>query len=160
MLPVSASSVLYSDESQGIYKMILDFTPFKKALSSLSEEIVSTSDDAFMASLNEAQRRTMRAGVIQNFEFTYELSWKMLRRQLKAEDGANEINVLSRKDLFRLAAQKTLLDDPEPWFVFHHARNQTSHTYDEETAKEVYAITIDFLPMAEQLLARLEARKS
>jgi len=148
-------AVIYDD---GLMGMSLDFTAFKSALGSLAEAVNVTRDSVFMVSLTEAQRRTMCAGVIQNFEFTYELSWKMLRRQLIAEEGGEEISVLSRKDLFRLAAQKMLLDDPESWFVFHHARNRTSHTYDEATAKEVYAVAIEFVPMAEALLASLESR--
>ena len=138
--------------------MTLNFSPLKKALNSLSEAIASTTDEAFMASLNKAQQRTMRAGVIQNFKFTYELSWKTLRRQLKVEEGDEAVSILSRKDLYRLAAQKKLLDDPEVWFLFHQSRNQTSHTYDEEVAEDVYAVTLKFLPVAEALLAQLEAR--
>jgi len=138
--------------------MKIDFTPLKKALVSLSEAISSTTDDAFMASLNASQRRTMRAGVIQNFEFTYELSWKMLRRTLKSEEGDDEVIRLSRKDLYRLAAQKGLIDDPENWFVFHQGRNQTSHTYDENTANDIYLLVLDFLPIAEKLFKQLVTR--
>jgi len=138
--------------------MKLDFTQFKKAIKSLSEAIQSTTDTSFMASLNDAQRRTMRAGVIQNFEFTYEKSWKILQKQLQLEEGSEEVLALSRKDLFRLAAQKSLLENPENWFVYHRARNETSHTYNEVTAQEVYQITLQFLPDAEKLLSALEAR--
>jgi len=135
-----------------------DFSPLEKALRSLSEAIESTTNDIFMASLLESQRRTMRAGVIQNFEFSYELSWKMLRRQLIAEEDQTTITTLSRKDLYRFAAQKGVIADPEIWFLFHHARNLTSHTYDEQTADEVYKITLQFLPAALDLLTQLNAR--
>ena len=138
--------------------MALDFSPLKKALSSLSDAISSTTDEVFMTSLTNAQQRTMRAGVIKNFEFTYEISWKMLRRQLKIEEGDEEINQLSRKDLYRLAAQKYFIDDPEKWFLFHKARNETSHTYDENTANEVYSVTLNFLAESKKLLAKLESR--
>lgn len=138
--------------------MKLDFTQFKKAIKSLSEAVQSTTDTKFMASLNDAQRRTMRAGVIQNFEFTYEKCWKILQKQLQLEEGSEEVLALSRKDLFRLGAQKSLLENPESWFVYHRARNETSHTYNEATAQEVYQITLQFLPDAEKLLLALEAR--
>ncbi|MCL4556459.1 MAG: nucleotidyltransferase substrate binding protein, partial [Gammaproteobacteria bacterium] len=59
------------------------------------------------------------------------------------------------KDLFRLAAQHNLIDDPLPWFSFGDARNLTSHTYDEVTAQQVFAAAQDFLPYAENLLERL-----
>jgi nucleotidyltransferase substrate binding protein (TIGR01987 family) len=138
--------------------MKLDFSALQKAIHSLNEAIESTSDESFMSSLSEAQQRTMCAGVIQNFEFTYELSWKMLRRQLRAEEGEEDVSVLSRKDLFRLAAQKKILEGPESWFIFHHARNSTSQTYDEKIAKEVYQVAVQFLPKAELLLSALQVR--
>lgn len=139
--------------------MTLDFTQFKKALRSLSEAIESTNDADFMATLTHAQRNTMRAGVIQSFEFTYEKCWKMLRKQLQLEEGSEEIDSLSRRDLYRLAAQKLLIENPETWFVYHRARNETPHTYNEATAEEVYNITLLFLPEAEKLLTSLESRK-
>ncbi len=138
--------------------MKLDFTALNKAILSLSESISSTSDVDFMNSLTQAQQRTMKAGVIQHFEFTYELSWKMLRRQLMQEEGKETIDGLNRKDLYRLAAQKRILDDPENWFVFHRARNETSHTYDEKIAKDVYDVSLLFILAAEKLLKNLEVR--
>ncbi|MFT5084924.1 MAG: nucleotidyltransferase substrate binding protein (TIGR01987 family) [Lentisphaeria bacterium] len=140
--------------------MNLNLTSLVKAIASLTEAIESTEDVKFMSSLSDAQQRTMRAGVIQSFEFSYELSWKMLSRQLKSDDGEATISVLSRKDLYRFAAKKGLLDEPEAWFVFHKARNETSHTYDEKKANEVYRVALDFLPHAKALLAKLEARQS
>jgi len=112
----------------------------------------------FIKSLSAAQSRLMRAGVIQNFEFCYEISWKMFRRQLQQDEGVEEVGVLSRKDLYRLAAQKGLLDDPEAWFIFHKARNETSHTYNEHVASEVYKIALDFLVVAQSLLKKLLVR--
>ncbi len=75
--------------------------------------------------LSVGRCRLMRAGVIQNFEFCYEISWRMLRRQLQQDESAEEVDVLSRKDLYRLAAQKGLVGDPKAWFIFHEARNET-----------------------------------
>lgn len=138
--------------------MSLDLTPLQNALTSLVEALESTEDSDFMSTLKPSQQRTMRAGVIQNFEFCYELSWKALRRYLKADEGEEEISPLSRRDLFRLGAQKGLLDDPELWFSFHRARNETSHTYDEVIAEEVYEATVQFLPAAQELRKALEAR--
>ena len=138
--------------------MILDFSSLQKSLNSLSEAIESTTDHEFMKTLTAAQSRTMRAGVIQSFEFTYEVSWKMLRRLLSLEEGSEAVNSLSRKDLYRLGAKKKLLDDPEAWFLFHRARNETSHIYDEKISTEVYLIALTFLPEAEKLLQNLQAR--
>jgi len=135
--------------------MKLDFTALSKALESLADAISCVEDKAFMASLTDAQRRTLRAGVIHNFCLSYELSWKMLRRQLLQDEGESEVAPLSRKDLYRLGARKQLLDNPEAWFVFHRARNETSHTYDEAKAQAVYVVALTFLGEARALLLNL-----
>ena len=136
----------------------LDLKSLKNTSSSLADAIESVSDSNFMDALTPQQNRLVKAGVIQNFEFTYESSWKMLKRQLVLEEGSASINLLSRKDLYRLGAQKGLIDTPEAWFGYHRARNETSHTYDEAKSAEVYKIAIDFLPSVKYLLKALEAR--
>jgi nucleotidyltransferase substrate binding protein (TIGR01987 family) len=138
--------------------MWIDLSPAEKALISLSGAIDSALDKQFMDQLTDIQSKTMRAGVIQNFEFSYELCWKMLRRVLIELEGSEEITQLSRKDLFRLAAQKGLMVDPEKWFVFHRARNETSHTYNEAKANEVFNIACDFISSANDLMSNLKVR--
>ena len=135
--------------------MLIDLTPAEKALKSLSGAIDSALDEEFMGRLTDIQQNTIRAGVIQNFEFSYELCWKMLRRILIELEGSEEITQLSRKDLFRLAAQKGLMADPEKWFIYHRARNETSHTYNEAKANEVFNIACDFISSANKLMSNL-----
>jgi nucleotidyltransferase substrate binding protein (TIGR01987 family) len=108
--------------------------------------------DAPLSGLQE----TLRAGVIQQFEVAYEQCWKLLQRWIRENiDPEQADHPRTRKDLFRLAAQHQLIDDPMPWFTFGDARNLTSHTYDEATAQHVFAIAHDFLPHAQILLVRL-----
>lgn len=98
-------------------------------------------------------QETLRAGVIQQFEVAYEQCWKLLQRWIKENvDLEQAQHPRTRKDLFRLAAQHNLIDDPVPWFTFADARNLTSHTYDETTAQQVFATAQDFLPHAQSLL--------
>ncbi len=44
--------------------------------------------------------------------------------------GSEEVNRLSRKDLFRIAADKGIIVDPSTWFIYHQARNETLHIYE------------------------------
>lgn len=97
-----------------------------------------------------------RDSVIQRFEYTYELAWKMLRRILKDEIGLIDIESKSRRDLFRIASQHSLIGDPSEWFAFNDARNLTSHTYNIATAEEVYSVAIRFAPAVKTLLKELE----
>ena len=61
----------------------------------------------------------------------------------------------AQKRLFSLA-EKQWLTDPLPWFSYHKARNETSHTYNEEKAEAVYQVALEFAHSAERLLNRLE----
>jgi|1048.fasta_scaffold35134_2 nucleotidyltransferase substrate binding protein (TIGR01987 family) len=100
----------------------------------------------------------MRDSVIQRFEFTYELAWKAIRKQVVFEIGEASVDGLSRRDLFRRALQQKLISDFELWLLFHEARNSTSHNYDEGNAEKVYHVALRFLPEAQGLLATLKMR--
>lgn len=120
----------------------LILTPFRKALASLEEVIAQPKNDF------------IRDATIQRFEYTYELAWKMIKRHLDWA-GFSDTAALSRKDLFREAAKIGLIPDPERWFDYNRARNESSHAYNQEIAEDVYKIARDFLPDAAALLAAL-----
>lgn len=115
--------------------------PLRDALSSL-EEIV-----------NEPENKVIRDAVIQRFEYTFELSWKTLKRYFELNNKLREENV---KNIFREAGKQGLIESVEQWFGFLHARNLTSHTYSEKVAVHVYSQAKMFAPQARLLLRRLE----
>ena len=65
---------------------------------------------------------------------------------------------MTRRELFRLAAENRLIDDVEQWMRYHEARNLTSQIYQPEIAQRVYNIAHDFARDAARLLAAFEAR--
>lgn len=137
----------------------LDFTALRYAISSLDDGLAVVSDANWFNAQDIKVRNTLIAGVIQNFEFVYEISVKMLRRQLEAEsDSPDSIDQASFRELLRVGAEKGLIDDVEAWFGFRQMRNITAHTYDHAKAQQVYEGTQDFLTHARILLARLESR--
>jgi nucleotidyltransferase substrate binding protein (TIGR01987 family) len=83
----------------------------------------------------------------------------MLKRHLESDEGSDNVDHLHRKDLFRMAGEKGIIEDVSAWFTFHEARNQTSHTYNEAVAEEVYDKARMFLPHALRLLKELGKRK-
>jgi nucleotidyltransferase substrate binding protein (TIGR01987 family) len=114
-----------------------------------------------MTGLDAVTQDIIRSGVIQHFEFTYELAWKFMRRQLAADLGQSAIeSINSRRDLFRVASENGLITDVDAWFRYHVARNQTSHTYDQQKAADVYTASLSFAADAAMLLAELEARNA
>jgi nucleotidyltransferase substrate binding protein (TIGR01987 family) len=141
-------------------RMPLQLDSFRNALAALRAVQARSEDTAFMAGMDAVTREAIRFGVIQHFEFTFELAWKFMRRQLEADIGRASVDGIPRRDLFRIAAENGLIDDVEVWFRYHLARNQTSHTYDPPIAASVYACSLAFAPDAAALLAALEARNA
>ena len=77
----------------------------------------------------------LRDSVIQRFEFTHELAWKMLKLRLEAED----ILVRTPRETLQAALQAGLIEDGNAWSDLQKMRNLTSHTYNEQLADDVYA---------------------
>jgi nucleotidyltransferase substrate binding protein (TIGR01987 family) len=138
--------------------MKLDLSSLRKAVESLERTLAVANDKSFMSGLSDDQKDTIRAGVIQNFEFTYELCWKFMKRWLEINLGSAHVEGVSRRQLFRLAAESRLIGDVDEWMEYHDARNETSHTYNEGTAEDVFGTARDFLADAARLLKALEAR--
>lgn len=139
--------------------MKLDLTPLAFAIASLEEGIAVASNETWFSSQTEAVRNTLLAGVIQNFEFVYELSIKMIRRRIELDAATpDEADFADFRDLLRTAAERGLVSDVEAWFEYRNLRNITSHTYDHEKAWRVYRGTLAFLSDAKALLKALEAR--
>jgi nucleotidyltransferase substrate binding protein (TIGR01987 family) len=139
---------------------MLDLSSLIKAIDSLKSALQVATSEAQMASLSNAAKETIRAGVIQNFEFTYELCWKFLKRWLGNNLGSTYIDGVSRRELFRLAAEHHLIDEVEAWMEYHEKRNETAHTYEKTTAEEVFQTAKKFINDAQQLLAHLKKQNA
>ena len=101
----------------------------------------------------------IRDGLIQRFEFTYEISHKMLRRFLELT-SANpaEFDGMAFQDMIRTGNERgLLLGDWPAWRKYREMRSRTSHTYDEEVAIEVVKGIPAFQREAAHLLQRLRA---
>jgi nucleotidyltransferase substrate binding protein (TIGR01987 family) len=136
----------------------LELSSLEKAVRALIAVLAKSDDVEFMGGLDEVARNAIKSGVVQHFEFTYELCWKFIKRWLETNIGASVADGVTRRELFRLAAENRLIDDVEQWMRYHEARNLTSHTYQPEIAERVYKIAHDFGSDAQRLLAALEAR--
>lgn len=100
---------------------------FEKAVNRLKESI----DESKL----HPKSSTLKDGVIQRFEFTYELCWKLMKYFLEIE-GIGEAK--SPRSTFREAFQYGLIEDGELWIDMLKDRNLTSHVYDEKAAIEIY----------------------
>lgn len=138
--------------------MALDISNLENAVSSLNALLARALDDGYMSRLDDIGRYGIRAGVIQNFEFTYELCWKFMRRWIEENVGASFVDGVPRAEIFRYAAENLLIDDVLRWMDYHKARNATSHTYSAKTADAVFAVAGEFLCDAKKFLASLSLR--
>jgi nucleotidyltransferase substrate binding protein (TIGR01987 family) len=83
----------------------------------------------------QAESSFIRDSVIQRFEFSWELAWKMLKLRL-AYLG---IEALNPREVIRQSLQAGLIEDGNAWSEAQRQRNLTSHTYDESLSIAVFA---------------------
>jgi nucleotidyltransferase substrate binding protein, HI0074 family len=132
--------------------MKLDFTPLEAAIHRLEEGLAR-----YRQNTSDTQ---IRDGLIQRFEFTYEMAHKTLRRYLAAA-AANpvEVDAMTFADVIRTANEQGLLKGDWPaWWRYREMRSKTIHTYDEAIAIEVVAGIPDFLVEVRHLLDCLKSR--
>lgn len=138
--------------------MKLDLSPLERAVARL--------DTFYDLSLQPQERGVMaealRMAAIQAFEYSYELSVKMLRRYLEmTEPNPNALDDASFQNLIRLGSERGLLKSDLPvWMDFRRQRGTTSHAYDAAKAAQVHAAIPGFLLDARHLLGELQRRAS
>jgi nucleotidyltransferase substrate binding protein (TIGR01987 family) len=133
--------------------MILDLTSLEKALAAL--------DRALARSAKAPGDEELRDACIQRFEFTFELSWKMLKRRLEMDlPDAAEVDTMSYRTLIRAGAERGLIADPTTWFIYRDKRNLTTHTYDAAKANDIAGVLPRFAADARLLLDALRKRGS
>ena len=135
----------------------LDASPLRRAVGTLADLLEASGNADRMAMLSEVERLGIRAGVIKHFEMAYELCWKMAERWLDANVTQGVARGATRRQLYRLAADRGLIHDVDAWMRYHEARSETVHVYDEAKAAEVHRVAGEFVPDARALLAALEA---
>ncbi|MBM3144515.1 MAG: nucleotidyltransferase [Chloroflexi bacterium] len=102
---------------------------FNKALSQLTKFIEK-------GELNELEKQ----GLIQAFEYTFELAWTTLKDYFEAQ---GETAIHGSRDAFRLAFRRGIIENGETWMDMIKSRTLTSHTYNEETAEKIAADTMN-----------------
>lgn len=110
---------------------------YHKALARLAEIVGASKKRA----LNEFERD----GLVQRFEFTHELSWKLMKAyaEYQGYDGIG-----GSRDATRKAFEMGLISDGQSWMDMIKSRNETSHNYDGSMADDVVDSIINkFYPL-------------
>lgn len=106
------------------------------------EEALARPKDAFM-----------RDSCIQRFEFTFDLSWKVLKVFL--EDRL-KVRCASPRACFREAQAQGLIPYEREWLAMADDRNRTAHLYREELADAVYVRLPEHLRRFRELLENVQ----
>jgi nucleotidyltransferase substrate binding protein (TIGR01987 family) len=80
--------------------------------------------------LNELEEQ----GMIQAFEYTFELAWNLIKDYFEYQGSSN---IQGSRDAFRLAFNRGLISKGESWMKMIESQTITSHTYNKETADEI-----------------------
>jgi nucleotidyltransferase substrate binding protein (TIGR01987 family) len=114
-------------------RWIQRFNNYSKALGQLRKFIER-------GELNELEKQ----GLIQAFEYTYELAWNTIKDYFEDQ---GETNINGSRDAFRLAFRRGLIQDGETWMDMIKSRALTTHTYNEKVAEEIAGdITTRYYP--------------
>jgi len=109
------------------------FRKLEKAVRKIKEEYPI--DDAGNIDDDDFLDDIIKEGLIQRFEYTHELAWNVMKDFLK---DAGNTNIFGSKDATREAFAAGLIEHGEVWMDMIMSRNKTSHTYNEETANDIF----------------------
>lgn len=118
---------------------------FEKAYAELDE-----------ACQKETYSKLERGGLIQAFEFTFELAWKTLQDLLQTRG----YDTRGPRPVIEQAFQDGIIEDGETWMKMLRSRNLTTHTYHEQTAQGIAdSIKSHYWPLIGQLIKKLHQEK-
>ena len=120
---------------------------YHKALARLAEIVGASKKRA----LNEFERD----GLVQRFEFTHELSWKLMKAYAEYQ-GFDGIG--GSRDATRKAFEMSLISDEQSWMDMIKSRNETSHNYDGSMADDVVDSIINrFYPLLAEFYQKMNS---
>lgn len=130
------------------------FSNYRKALLKLSQAIKFITESKIGIGVTSIEGEIIKEGLIQRFEYTHELGWNVMK-DFAEYQGNFEIK--GSRDATREAFQMKLITQGEVWMDMILNRNKSSHTYNEETANEIYQkIMKDYYPAFLEFAVNME----
>ena len=128
-------------------RWIQRFDNYKKAFLNLK--------NAFDLSKTRVLSDLEKQGLIQSFEFTYELAWKTLKDYLNYK----QVEAKFPREVMKLSFSYELIADGDIWMDMLEKRNLMAHTYDKETFQLAYdLITNKYFAQLNLLLEMFEKK--
>ena len=121
------------------------FANYSKALKQLESAVNKYAD---------TEIDIIKEGIVQRFEFTHELAWKLMQDILQ-EEGFTDI--IGSRTATKTAFNRNLINDGDTWLEMIKSRNITVHTYDDKIlSQEFKKIVVLYLPLFIQFKQRVE----
>jgi len=134
------------------------FSNYCKALAKLKETVSYIEANVDDRENEPVLDDILKQGLIQSFEYTHELAWKVIKDFFTNQGNPN---ITGSRDATREAFQFGLIADGEAWMDMIKSRNLTSHTYDAETANHIYRQILGaYFPAFEAFKQVMEAKRN
>ena len=108
------------------------FSNYNKALAQLAKAVKLSKERA----LSDLEQQ----GIIQAFEYTHELAWNTMKDYFEYQGDSS---IKGSRDATRAAFKAEIITNGEDWMDMIRSRNKTNHTYNQETADEIYKAIVD-----------------
>ncbi|MBV4356759.1 nucleotidyltransferase substrate binding protein [Pinibacter aurantiacus] len=131
-------------------RWIQRFNNYRKALARLGKAVAITEK----RDLSDLEQQ----GLIQGFEFTFDLAWKTLQDYLRHHNRPNDNG--GPNVIIKQALEDGIIKNKEAWKEMKKSRDLTSHTYDSETTDDIAENILDsYYDLFIQLETRLQLEK-
>lgn len=110
-------------------RWIQRFDNFKRSLKQLDNAMALVAE----RDLSELEKQ----GVIQAFEYNYELAWNVIKDFFEYQGGEGVLSIIGSRDAFKLAFRRGLIINGNTWMEMIKSRQLTSHTYNEDISIKV-----------------------
>lgn len=141
------------------------FSNFVKALDKLQQSveyiehnIVDKNEPSEDVDLDTVLNEMIKEGLIQRFEYTHELAWNVMKDYAEYQGNTS---IGGSRDATREAFKLQIISNGDVWMDMIASRNKTSHTYNEDTANEIYTkILKEYYPVFLTFQSIMEEKRS
>jgi len=132
---------------------------YRKALTKLSQSVEYIQKmNHINSELDVVLDEMIKEGLIQRFEYTHELAWNLMKDYASFQGNST---IGGSRDATREAFQLQIIENGKVWMDMIGSRNKTSHTYNEDTAEEIYTkILRDYYPAFLAFLQKMEEKNT
>ncbi|UZO79792.1 nucleotidyltransferase substrate binding protein [Aquimarina sp. ERC-38] len=139
------------------------FSNYKNALQNLEDAALFYHNTFTLKSEASADKKAtthkniVKQGIIQSFEYTYELAWNVMRDYAEYQGSPN---IPGSRSAIREALQMGIIKEGKTWMDMVESRVRTTHTYHKDTADAIFSkIMKDYLPLFKDFKEEMELNK-